>query len=101
MKYSNQCKDTFERNDIPDGIIKIKLYKDDSTGRKIITIMNNGGEVPEDIINKVFDPYFTTKDKTRGTGMGLYMAKVIIEKNMNGTIAMRNSDGWCELRIEL
>ncbi|WP_420266582.1 PAS domain S-box protein [Candidatus Magnetominusculus dajiuhuensis] len=101
LNILTNAKDSFERMDLPDGIIKIKLYKDGGTGRKIITIMNNGGEVAEDIISKVFDPYFTTKDKTRGTGMGLYMAKVIIEKNMNGTIAMRNSDGWCELRIEL
>ncbi|MBF0488344.1 MAG: HAMP domain-containing histidine kinase [Nitrospirae bacterium] len=81
--------------------MKVRLYKDDTTGRKIITITDNGGGIPDDIIDKVFDPYFTTKDKSRGTGMGLYMAKVIIEKNMNGTISVRNIDGWCELRIEI
>jgi Signal transduction histidine kinase len=86
---------------ITGGIIRIKLHGDDAANRKIITITDNGGAIADDIINKVFDPYFTTKDKSRGTGMGLYMAKVIIEKNMNGTISIRNIDGWCELRIEL
>jgi signal transduction histidine kinase len=101
LNILTNAKDKFERMNVTGGIIKIKLYRDGATGRKIITITDNGGEIPDDIINKVFDPYFTTKDKTRGTGMGLYMAKVIIEKNMNGTLSIRNIDGWCELRIEL
>ncbi|MBF0318722.1 MAG: PAS domain S-box protein [Nitrospirae bacterium] len=101
LNILTNAKDNFERINLTGGIIKIHLYKDASTGRKIISITDNGGGVPEDIIDKVFDPYFTTKDKSRGTGMGLYMAKIIIEKNMNGTISISNIDGLCELRIEL
>lgn len=100
LNILTNAKDSFERIDPSGGIIRIRLYKDDS-GKKIITIANSGGKIPDDIIGRVFDPYFTTKEKTRGTGMGLYMAKVIIEKNMNGAISIRNVDGWCELRIEL
>ncbi|MBF0486559.1 MAG: PAS domain S-box protein [Nitrospirae bacterium] len=101
LNILTNVKDKFEQKKVTHGTIKIRLYKDDTTGRKIITITDNGGGIPDDIIDKVFDPYFTTKDKSRGTGMGLYMAKVIIEKNMNGTISVRNIDGWCELRIEI
>ncbi|MBF0458947.1 MAG: PAS domain-containing protein [Nitrospirae bacterium] len=99
LNILNNAMDKFERINLTAGIIRIKLYKHNS--RNVITIANNGGEIPDDILNNVFDPYFTTKDKSRGTGMGLYMAKMIIEKNMNGSISVRNIDGWCEFRIEI
>ncbi|MBF0537295.1 MAG: PAS domain-containing sensor histidine kinase [Nitrospirae bacterium] len=99
LNILTNAKDIFEKRNIINGTIKINSYKDESTGSVIITIMDNGGGIPDNIINKIFDPYFTTKDKTRGTGNGLYMAKALIEKNMNGTISARNIDGWCEFRI--
>ncbi|MEO5357796.1 MAG: HAMP domain-containing histidine kinase [Nitrospirae bacterium YQR-1] len=101
LNVLTNAKDKFEKNDIADGTIRIKLYKEDTTGRIIITIADNGNPIPENIINKVFEPYFTTKDMQRGTGMGLYMAKIIIEKNMKGSISLTNIDGWCVLRIEI
>ncbi|KWT75609.1 PAS domain S-box protein [Candidatus Magnetominusculus xianensis] len=101
LNILTNAKDKFEKSNLTCGTIKIRLYRDTATDRKVITIADSGGGVPDDIINKVFDPYFTTKDKSRGTGMGLYMAKVIIEKNMHGSISIRNIDGWCELRIEI
>ncbi|MCG6550940.1 MAG: ATP-binding protein [Candidatus Magnetominusculus sp. LBB02] len=101
LNILTNAKDKFEQKNITGGIIRIRLYKDDATGRKIITIADNGGNIPDEIIDRVFDPYFTTKDKSRGTGMGLYMAKIIIENKSNGTISIRNIDRWCELRIEL
>ncbi|QWR78192.1 PAS domain S-box protein [Candidatus Magnetomonas plexicatena] len=101
LNILTNAKDKFEKNNITGGIIKIKLNEDVTTGRVIISVSDNGGEIPADIKNKVFEPYFTTKDKAQGVGMGLYMAKVIIEKNMKGTISVRNIDGWCEFRIEI
>ncbi|MBF0459280.1 MAG: PAS domain S-box protein [Nitrospirae bacterium] len=91
--------DNFGKKDATGAIIKIRLFKEAS--KNIIKILDNGGGIPDDIINKVFDPYFTTKDKSRGTGMGLYTTKVTIEQKMAGTISATNIDGWCELRIEL
>ncbi|MBF0464330.1 MAG: PAS domain-containing sensor histidine kinase [Nitrospirae bacterium] len=101
LNILTNAKDKFEQNNIINGIIKIKLNKDATTNRVIISVSDNGGEIPDDIINKVFEPYFTTKDRSQGVGLGLYMAKVIIEKNMKGTITVRNMDGWCEFRIEI
>ncbi|MCG6551537.1 MAG: PAS domain S-box protein [Candidatus Magnetominusculus sp. LBB02] len=101
LSVLTNAKDKFEQKNITGGMIKIRSYNDDTTGRKIITIADNGGAIPDEIINKVFDPYFTTKDKSRGTGMGLYMAKVIIEKIMGGAISIGNTAGWCVVRIEL
>lgn len=53
-----------------------------------IEIIDNGGKIDEKIINSIFEPYFTTKES--GTGLGLYMAKVIVEDKMRGSIKVRN-----------
>jgi nitrogen fixation/metabolism regulation signal transduction histidine kinase len=57
-----------------------------------INITDNGAGVPKDIINKVFDPYFTTKHQSQGTGIGLYMTHEIIVKHFNGQLYVKNVD---------
>ena len=65
----------------------------------VVTVRDNAGGVPPDIAEKIFDPYFTTKDK--GTGIGLYMTKTILEKHMHGSIAFRNGDQGAEFTVKL
>ena len=95
----NNAKDIIKEKKIADGWIKIDLKKIDQNA--IITIEDNGGGVPSNIINKIFDPYFTTKHKSVGTGLGLHMSKDIIEKSLNGHLSINNSNNGAIFTIEL
>ncbi|HEX2769085.1 MAG TPA: ATP-binding protein [Geobacteraceae bacterium] len=70
-------------------------------GKAVVTITDNGGGINKDIMERIFEPYFTTKAQGKGTGVGLFMAKTIIEKNMGGCLTARNVDGGAEFRIEV
>lgn len=70
-------------------------------GRAIMSISDNGGGIDEEIMARVFDPFFTTKELGKGTGVGLFLAKTIIEKNMGGCINVRNTADGAEFRIEV
>lgn len=74
----------------------IDVIISDDTNNVITTVCDNGGGIDEEIIDKIFDPYFTTKDEKTGTGLGLYMSKTIVEKHLNGTIEVYNTkEGAC------
>ncbi len=68
--------------------IIVKIDKKNKTGK--ISVIDNGGGVPVEVIDRMFDPYFTTKHQSSGTGIGLYMSKEIIEKQMSGSIEVEN-----------
>jgi C4-dicarboxylate-specific signal transduction histidine kinase len=67
----------------------------------VVTIADNGGGIASDIMARIFDPYFTTKEKTQGTGIGLYMSKIIIEQNMGGSLTAENLEDGVVFRIEV
>jgi len=68
----------------------IKIYIQRKEKNTELILIDNGGGVAEENIPKLFDPYFTTKDKDAGTGIGLYMTRLIIERNFNGNIQVSN-----------
>jgi len=67
----------------------------------VVTVADNAGGIAEDIMGKIFDPYYTTKGPQQGTGVGLFMSKAIIENNMGGRLTVRNIAHGAEFRIEL
>jgi signal transduction histidine kinase len=69
-------------------LLFINIYKDGKNA--MVEIKDNGGGVSKNIINKIFEPYFTTKHKSQGTGIGLYMTETIITKHLNGEVTVTN-----------
>lgn len=94
LNLINNAKDALIENKIENPVINI-ILKD-----KSISIEDNGGGIPKDIINRVFEPYFTTKEQGKGTGIGLYMSKMIIEENMGGSLSVANSDDGARFTID-
>ncbi len=72
-----------------------------NSDKVLISVDDNGGGVPSELVDKIFEPYFTTKDDKNGTGIGLYMAKEIVEQHMNGKIYVKRIPMGSSFRIEL
>lgn len=80
--------------------ILIKAQKSDDS-RCIIDVYNSGWNIPEDNFVRLFDPYFTTKPEGKGLGLGLYVAKIIVEKNMGGNIYFKNVPNGVVFEVHL
>ena len=92
-------KDNFLDKNIENAFIKIVTK--DIDGSLVIEISDNGGGIPDDIIDNIFDPYFSTKSEKNGTGLGLYMSKIMIEEHQNGKLEVFNTDTGVLFRIDL
>jgi len=105
--YPNECsqvllnllsnaKDAILKQHPPiSGRVDIGITEQDSLG--CISVRDTGGGIPADILDRIFDPYFSTKE--RGRGIGLYMSKMVIEHNMNGSITAKNINDGAEFRV--
>ena len=99
LNILSNSKDVLEERKVAEPRIYISISREDD--RSVVTITDNGGGISLDVIPKIFDPYFTTKDKSQGTGIGLYMSKIIIEQNMGGSLTAHNTECGAAFRIEI
>lgn len=100
LSILKNAQDNFIQKSTQNPVITITTYHIKKNGVGV-TICDNGGGIPEEIIEKIFDPYFSTKEELNGTGLGLYMSKIIVEEHHNGTLLAYNTqDGVC-FKIEL
>jgi nitrogen fixation/metabolism regulation signal transduction histidine kinase len=98
LNIFNNSKYAIKGRDIKEGHILCELQKSDDKG--ILTIKDNGGGIPEELLpQKIFDSYVSTKGE-KGTGIGLHLAKIIIEERMNGEISARNVDDGALFIVE-
>lgn len=85
------ANDAFNQHKISNKKIIIKTYKTEDDFA-VIEVKDNALGIAAENIDKVFEPYFTTKHSSSGTGLGLFMSRLIIEKSLNGSIDVRNYD---------
>ena len=92
LNLLNNARDNFKQRNIQkERKIVIKVEKKNRPEPFVmISFIDNGGGIEEHIIDRIFEPYFTTKHKSTGTGIGLYMSKQIIEKQMHGLMTIKN-----------
>ena len=90
LNILNNTLDAFKESNPKDKFIFIDAYKKDK--KLILEIKDNAGGIKEEIISRIFEPYFTTKHQSQGTGIGLYMSTEIIEKHMKGSLTASNEE---------
>ena len=99
LNILNNAKDALVERNIQGRYILIESFNDESS--VYIRISDNAGGIDQGVMAKIFDPYFSTKEEGKGTGIGLYMSKVIIETNMQGKLFVQNSDQGAIFTIRL
>ncbi len=93
LNLVNNAVDAIKNSAVDNG--KIEIFLDKTS----VSIQDNGGGIDKDIMDRIFEPYFTTKGEGEGTGIGLYMSKVIVEKNMGGELYVENSKNGAKFTI--
>jgi len=91
LNILNNSRDILVEKKEDNRIIVIDIFKENDNFASIV-IKDSGGGIDDDLIEKVFEPYFTTKDTKHGTGIGLYMTKEIIVNHMNGKLHVQNEE---------
>lgn len=100
LNLFGNAKDVLKEKDVKKRKITIEISRMDKNRASII-VEDNGGGVPMEIMDKVFEPYFTTKAESGGTGIGLYMTRLIVEKKFGGNIYVENGEEGARFVIEI
>ena len=95
LNLFTNAKEAIKASGVALGSVEVGLAESDGQG--FVTVSDNGGGIPAESLDRIFEPYFSTKEM--GTGIGLYMSKMIIERNMHGSIEARNTEDGAEFTI--
>jgi C4-dicarboxylate-specific signal transduction histidine kinase len=98
MNLIQNAKDAVEGKS-SNKIINLKVISKEK--EIIVKIEDNGTGINPEILGRIFNPYFTTKDEGKGTGIGLYMSKLIIEEHMKGTLSAYNNESGATFEIRV
>jgi PAS domain S-box-containing protein len=99
LNLLKNAEDALIETETPDPTIVLSTYRDGD--RLILEVSDNAGGIPESIIGQIFDPYFSTKKEKNGTGLGLYMSKIIIEEHCGGRLSVYNNDKGAVFKISM
>jgi len=99
LNILKNSEDNFIERHITNPKISIKVYF--KNYKSCVSIQDNGGGIPDNILHKVFNPYFSTKHEKNGTGLGLYMSKIMIEEHHNGFLNVENKNNGAHFLIEI
>jgi C4-dicarboxylate-specific signal transduction histidine kinase len=99
LNILTNARDAARARGLDDPMVTIRAFAEDD--KAVVTISDNAGGIPEPIIGKVFELYFSTRESGCGSGVGLYMSRNIIERNMGGTLSVANVGRGAQFRIEL
>ncbi|HFU74312.1 MAG TPA: HAMP domain-containing histidine kinase, partial [Helicobacteraceae bacterium] len=97
LNILKNAKDALIEKEVHPAMIHIKTAEDDTALH--IEICDNAGGIASDVIDKIFEPYFTTKESNSGTGLGLYMSRTIIQEHFMGQLECYNEDGGACFKI--
>ncbi len=98
LNILSNARDIFKERNVDNPVLKIEAFAEND--KAVVAITDNAGGIPESIIDKIFDLFFTTRGEKDGTGIGLYMSKNIVEKNMGGKLSAANVGGGAQFRTE-
>ncbi|HFC03269.1 MAG TPA: GHKL domain-containing protein, partial [Nitratifractor salsuginis] len=83
------ARDAFEKDSRGERWLRIHVSRDENNA--VIVVEDNAGGIPAETLERIFEPYFTTKHSSQGTGLGLFMSRMIVQKSFRGSLEALNS----------
>ena len=97
LNIIKNSEDIFHERSVKNAKIVIECYRKNSD--LIISLKDNGGGIDNSVLDKIFEPYFSTKHNSNGTGLGLYMSKMIVDEHSNGKLSISNHKDGADFKI--
>lgn len=92
LELVNNARDALAAGSPTTPTLRFALDRHDTWA--VLRVTNNGVPIPAEVLPRIFDPYYSTKDSSAGAGLGLYMARTIVETHHGGQIVVESRDGW-------